>query len=139
MTDIESEKSALRSCLDQLWEAYAQGDAKAIAELYHTNANLVLLGHEVAVGRPALEQEYAKLLAMDALRSDTRVRRSFRIHLINSDVAVVDAAARLSRTVAGGEEERLGDVYFTIVAVKEDGEWRLGAVRGANETNIAAP
>src|SRR5215510_5579547 len=125
-TDIESEKSALRDCLDRLWEAYARADAGAIAQLYHPNANLVLLGKEVAVRRSALEREYAKLLAMDSLRSDTRVKRAFRIHLINADVAVVDAAARLSRIDAEGCEEQLGDVYFTIVAVKASGEWRLG-------------
>jgi len=139
MTDIESEKSALRDCLDQLWDAYSRADAKAIAELYHSNANLILLGQEVAVGREALEREYKKLLAIDSLRSDTRVKRAFRIHLVTGDVAIVDAAARLSRTAAGGEEEKLGDVFFTIVAVKENGEWRLAGIRGANETNIAPP
>jgi uncharacterized protein (TIGR02246 family) len=139
MTDIESEKSALRERLDQLWDAYTRADAKAIAELYHSNANLILMGQEVAVGHQALEREYQKLLALDSLRSDTKVKRAFRIHLVTGDVAIVDAAARLSRTGAGGEQEKLGDVYFTIVAVKESGQWRLAAIRGANETNIAAP
>ena len=135
--DIESEKAKIRDCLDRLWEAVRRGDPRAVAELYHPNANLVLRGEEVAVGRPAIERQYAGLLALDPVRPDTTTTSNLRIHLVRPDVAVVDAAARLTRADASGSRQTLGEVFFTIVAVKDEEGWRLAAVRGADAGNIS--
>ena len=137
--DIETEKAQVRDCLDQLWAALRQGDSRAIAELYHPNANLVLRGEEVAVGRPAIERQYAELLALDPVRRDTSMTSSLRIHLVRPEVAIVDVASRLTRADASGDQEKLGDVFFTIVAVKDEEVWRLAAVRGADPSNLSPP
>ena len=147
MTDMETsvqeneelEKSAIRDCLEQFYAAYSRGDAKSLASLYHPNANLVIQGQEVAVGHAAIEREYIRLIAIDPVRSDTKVTQALRIHLVNADLAVVDAAALLTRLGDGGDEEKLGDAFFTIVVVKDGGRWLLAALRGAREANIAPP
>jgi uncharacterized protein (TIGR02246 family) len=137
--DIETEKAQVRDCLDQLWAGLRQGDPRAIAELYHPNANLVLRGEEVAVGRPAIEQQYAELLALDPVRPDTTFTSNLRIHLVRPDVAIIDAASRLTRADASGDQQKLSDVFFTIVAVKDERGWRLAAVRGADPSNLPPP
>jgi uncharacterized protein (TIGR02246 family) len=137
--DIESERTQVRDCLDRLWAALRQGDPRAIAELYHPNANLVLRGEEVAIGRPAIEQQYAELLVLDPVRPETTITSSLRIHLVRPDVAIVDAASRLTRADAAGDQQKLGDVFFTIVAVKDEQGWRLAAVRGADPSNLSPP
>jgi len=147
MTDMETsvqeneelEKSAIRDCLEQFYAAYSRGDAKSLASLYHPNANLVIQGQEVAVGHAAIEREYIRLIAIDPVRSDTKVTQALRIHLVNADLAVVDAAALLTKPGDGGNEEKLGDAFFTIVVVKDGGRWLLAALRGAREANIAPP
>jgi uncharacterized protein (TIGR02246 family) len=136
--DSEAETTAVRDCLEQLWAAYKRGDPRAIAELYHSNANLVG-GQEVAVGRAAIEQQYTRLLALDPARPDTTVNSNLRIHLVRSDLAIVDAAATLTRADGRGNEEKLGNAYFTIVLTKDQGRWRLAALRGAEAANLAAP
>ena len=45
----------------------------------------------------------------------------------------------MTRTGADGTSEALGEVFFTIVAVKEEEGWRLAAVRGADSSNLAPP
>jgi uncharacterized protein (TIGR02246 family) len=135
----ELEKSAIRTCLEQFYAAYSRGDAKSVASLYHTNANLVIQGQEVAVGDAAIEREYTRLIALDPVRSDTKVTQALRIHLINADLAVVDAAALLTKLGDDGKEEKLGDAFFTIVLLKDDGRWLLAALRGASDGNISPP
>jgi uncharacterized protein (TIGR02246 family) len=135
----EVEKSAIRTCLEQFYAAYSRGDAKSVASLYHTNANLVMQGKEVAVGHAAIEREYTRLIALDPVRSDTKVTQALRIHLVNAELAVVDAAALLIKRGDDGNEEKLGDAFFTIVLVKDDGRWLLAALRGASDSNISPP
>lgn len=135
----ELEKAAIRACLDQFYAAYSRGDAKSVASLYHPNANLVIQGQEVAVGRAAIEREYIRLIALDPIRPDTKVSQALRIHLVNADLAVVDAAALLTKLGDGRTEEKLGDAFFTIVVVKDDGRWLLAALRGASDGNISPP
>jgi len=147
MTDMETsvqeneelEKSAIRDCLEQFYAAYSRGDAKSVASLYHPNANLVIQGQEVAVGHAAIEREYIRLIAIDPVRSDTKITQALRIHLVNADLAVVDAAALLTRLGDGGNEEKLGDAFFTIVVVRDGGRWLLAALRGASDGNISPP
>jgi uncharacterized protein (TIGR02246 family) len=136
--DREAETTAVRDCLEQLWAAYQRGDPRAIAELYHPNANLVG-GGEVAVGRAAIEQQYVRLLDLDPVRPDTRVATNLRIHIVRPDLAIVDVAATLTRTDGSGSEEKLGNAYFTIVMTKDRGGWRIAALRGAEAVNLAAP
>ena len=137
--DIESERAQVRECLDRLWAALRQRDPRAIAELYHPNANLVLRGEEVAIGRPAIEQQYAQLLALDPVRPNTTIASNLRIHLVRPEVAIVDVASRLTGADASGDQQKLGDVFFTIVAVKDEEGWRLAAVRGADPSNLSPP
>jgi uncharacterized protein (TIGR02246 family) len=137
--DIESETAQVRDCLDRLWAALRRGDHRAIAELYHPNANLVLRGQEVAIGRPDIERQYAELLALDPVRPETTITSGLRIHLVRPDVAIVDVASRLTRADAAGDPQELGDVFFTIVAVKDEQGWRLAAVRGADPSNLSPP
>jgi uncharacterized protein (TIGR02246 family) len=137
--DIESERAQVRDCLDRPWAALRQRDPRAIAELYHPNANLILRGEEVAVGRPAIEQQYAQLLALDPVRPNTTIASNLRIHLVRPEVAIVDVASRLTWADASGDQQKLGDVFFTIVAVKDEEGWRLAAVRGADPSNLSPP
>ncbi|MGH9767030.1 MAG: YybH family protein [Blastocatellia bacterium] len=137
--DIEVEKAAIRECLEQLWLAYKRGDSRVIAELYHSNANLVISGNEVAVGQTAIEREYAKIIALDPVRPDSNFRQSLRIHLVTPGLAIVDAAGAITKANADGTEERLGEAFFTAVLVKETGQWRIAALRGASPDNISPP
>ena len=137
--EIEAEKAAVADCLDQFWAAFARGDARAIAALYHPNANLVLGGEEVGIGRPAIEQQYTRILEVDPLRPGTTITHNRRIHLVRSDVAIIDLAARLTTTGAAGDPQPSAAVFFTIVAVKDEEGWRLAAVRGADSSNLSPP
>ena len=137
--DIEAERAQIRDCLDRLWAALERGDPRAIAELYHPNANLVLRGEEVAVGRSDIERQYEKVLALDPVRPETTITSSLRIHLVRPDLAIVDSASRLTSADASGEPQKLGDVFFTIVAVKDEQGWRLAAARGADPSNLSPP
>lgn len=111
-------------------EAWRRRDAGALADLMHPNANYPLGTGEAVVGRPAIEARLEPLCAMVPRDVETE-SESLRIHLVTPDLAIVDSVARNVRVGAGGERETLSTEAFTIVAVREEGEWLVAAIRGA--------
>lgn len=110
-------------------EASRRGDVQALAALHHPNANNRQPSGEAIVGRAAIAEHLATLFAMipEDVESETTDQW---IHLVTPDVAVIDLRVRNYRRLEAGEREGVSDEGFTIVAVREEGEWLVAAVRG---------
>ena len=111
-------------------EANRRRDAEALAHLMHPNANYPLPDGTAVVGRAAIAKHLAPLLAMvpEDIEHDTVAQR---IHRVTPDVAIIDIVARNYRRTEAGEREAISDEAFTMVAVREEGQWLVAGIRGA--------
>jgi len=104
------------------WQkAFMAGDADAIGELYAEDATLVLVSMDVhAVGRPAIRDAWAALIAMGSVDS---IDVSEDNQTIVGDVAYAHVAGVMHGEM-GGEKV---DIPFRATEVQrrgDDGTWR---------------
>ena len=134
--DIESERAQVRDCLDRLWAALKQGDPRDRGVISpecqprpaRRGGGHWPTGHRAAI-RGAARPRPGAAGDHDHLKPPDPPARP--------DVAIVDAASQLTQADASGDQHKLGDVFFTIVAVKDEQGWRLAAVRGADPSNLS--
>jgi uncharacterized protein (TIGR02246 family) len=112
------ETAAIRKALDAFAAAFNRGDAAALAATFTTDAEYVDETGEVTLGREAIQQEVADLLAETPDLKLALGEPSVR--LIRPDVATARGTATL--TVADGGT---ADGGFTAVFVRENGAWRI--------------
>ena len=122
-------KAEIEDLLARAAEANRRGDAQAMAHLHHPNANNRSPSGEAVVGRAAIAEQLAALFAMIPEDVETETTDQW-IHLVTPDVAVIDVRVRNYRRLETGAREVLSDEGFTMVAVREEGEWLVAAVRG---------
>ena len=111
-------------------EANRRRDAQALADLHHPNANNRQPSGEAVVGRAAIAKHLATLFEMipEDIESETTDQW---IHRVTPDVAIIDLRVRNYRRLETGDREAFSEEGFTMVAVREEGEWLVAAVRGA--------
>ena len=123
-------EAEIEHLLTRAADAYRRRDAQALADLYHANANNRQPSGEAVVGRAAIAEQLAVLFEMIPEDIETETTDQW-IHLVTPDVAIIDMRVRNYRRLETEEREVLSDEGFTMVAVREQGEWLVAAVRGA--------
>ena len=109
-------------------DAQKRRDARASAALFHPNANMPTAGG-FGVGREAIEKHFEAVLPMMPTDLEHQVT-SKNVHYVTPDLAIVDTVGESFRKTDGGR----GNVSmegFTMIAIREEGEWLWGGIRGA--------
>ncbi len=110
--------------------AMARSDARAIAALFHPKANFPTPAGDFAIGRAAMISHLETAFAAIPEDIEHQTIRE-HIHLVTADLAVVDTVGENYRRAATGDRELVSAEGFTLVAVREAGEWVWAGMRGA--------
>jgi uncharacterized protein (TIGR02246 family) len=137
-TKTESaETAAVRQTSRLFAEAFAKGDAKAMAALWTENGEYDGLDAEPLRGRAALEGAYATFFKNNPKATlDARVDS---VRLLGPRAAVEDGTLRSGLS---GEKAQRGETRFSAFLVLEDKGWRFASVREweeepANQVTLA--
>ncbi len=88
------DETAIRQILSGMEDAWDRGDAKAWAQYFSRDAELITVTGEVVQGRDGIEERFASLFA-DVL-SGSRLTQKIRVlRLLRPDVAVADTDMEL--------------------------------------------
>ena len=122
-------ENQVEELLERSADATRRRDAGVLAQLMHPNANQGPAGGEPIVGREAIAAQLAPLLATvpDDIEQEKIARQ---IHFVTPNLAIVDEVVANVR-VASGERTTVSTEAFTIVVIRDSGEWLVAAVRGA--------
>jgi uncharacterized protein (TIGR02246 family) len=108
--------------------AVAARDVAAVVSLYHENACITTLGGRFAVGRAAITEHLAKILPgvpQDVVHDVT----SEHVHFVTSNLAICDSVGETHSNSASGEDEVRSVEAFTLIAVRDRGEWLWAGLR----------
>ena len=111
-------------------DAHERRDAHASAALFHPNANMPTLEGSFGVGRAAIEQHFETVLPMMPDDLEHQVT-SKNVHYVTPDLVIVDTVGENYRKTTDGGREKRSVEGFTMIAVREQGEWFWAGIRGA--------
>ena len=123
------DKAQIRDLIPQFTAAWSRGDAQAIAGLFASDGDLIIPTGNVFSGRESITAFYASVLTQ-GYRGSKGTGEIARIRFVQPGVAVGDGTWSIT-----GARDRAGQVaapergVFTFVAVKQDGKWRISALR----------
>ena len=127
----EDEK-AIRSAVDAFAQAFAKGDAKAIAGLFTENGEAVDPEGKAIQGREALENHYAARLAeIPEAKLEPGVES---IKPLAPGVATVNGRSR----VVGSDGSEVGGARYAATFVERDGKWLVASLREVPETKTVS-
>lgn len=111
-------------------DAQERRDAHASAALFHPNANVPTAAGDFGVGRAAIKKHFEAALPMipDDLEHHVTAKN---VHYVTPDLVIVDTVGENYRKAADGGREKLSMEGFTMVAIREHGEWLWAGIRGA--------
>ena len=122
--------AAIRASSDAFVAAFDKGDAKAVAELWTADGQLVDEAGEVYSGRPAIEAAYAKFFQE---HPGVKIKVTIdSVRMLNAEAAIEEGHASVEPVPAGAA----GSANYTAVHVKQDGKWQMASV---HEASSAAP
>ena len=111
-------------------DAHERRDAHDSTALFHPNANVPTLAGDFGVGRAAIEKHFEAVLPMipdDIVHQVT----TKNVHYVTPDLVIVDTVGQNYRKTAAGGREMLSVEGFTMIAIRERGEWLWTGIRGA--------
>jgi len=115
---IAADEAAVRAHFASFAEAWERSDARAVAEGHAEDADILRPNQPLVVGRPAIEDFYAKMFA-GPLKGVSKKTVVDRVRLLGPDVAVVDSSYTLDR-----DEPTLHAKGASVsIFVKRDGRW----------------
>ena len=116
--DPASEEGAIRAHFQDFADAFAKGDARAVAAGYTDDADIVRPNQPPVVGRAAIQAFYEQMFA-GPLKGVAKTTQVDRVRLVTPTVAVVDSSYTLDR------DEPALHVRGTSLSVleKRDGLW----------------
>jgi len=119
--DYGDQEKLLRLQADQYAEAFAKGDAKAIADMWAKDATFVDAGGRGFHGRQEIEKLYTRYFSNSGGQPLAVNVESIRFP--SSTVAVEEGTTHMSQAASPGSANR-----YTAVHVKEDGRWQMYSV-----------
>lgn len=128
-TESAKEAEAIRKNIARYVEAYNQGDAQTLAELWGHDGQWITPDGQQISGRKAIQSELAASLADQ--EKTTLVLSHVSIRFLAPTVAIEEGTARLLHAAEPPEE-----TTYMAIHVKEDGQWKLNTIR---ETAIPVP
>ena len=111
---------AIRESSAAFAAAFDKGDAKAIAEMWTAEGELIDAAGKVHRGRPAIEAAYAEFFQTHPNEKIDVAVDSIR--MLSSDAAIEEGRASLSGLEAGASN-------YSAIHVKSDGKWKMAVVR----------
>lgn len=126
----EADEAAIRASAKAFSEAFARGDARAIAAMWTDSGTLSDETGQTFKGRKPIEEQYAALF-----KAEPKARIEIALQSVEfpaANVAVEDGVARvISKQGAHPVASR-----YTAVHVREEGKWLMASVR---ESSIELP
>ena len=119
----DPDEKAIRLVADAFAKAYNAHDAKAIANLFTPQGELVDEEGSVKQGRSAIEREFTQIFETFPQAKISISIKSVR--LISPNVAAEDGSADVIREPG----EAGGLTRYTVVHVKQDGKWLIASTR----------
>jgi uncharacterized protein (TIGR02246 family) len=108
--------------------AVSAGDVPAVVSFYHENACLTTLGGGFAIGREAIAEHLTKILP-GVPQDVVHDVRSEHVHFVTADLAICDSVGETHRESPSGEGEVRSVEAFTLIAVRDHGEWLWAGLR----------
>lgn len=126
--ETAEDEAAIDMLTDKFTEAWANGDAKAIAALYAVDADRMEITGVISKGREEIETNVAEILSMYE-GSQVKIERTSPIRFIKPNIAVWDGTWEIigAPEVEGEPPPTKG--AGTVVAVKQNGQWLCAADR----------
>ncbi len=111
-------------------EAHERRDAHASAALFHPNANMPTTDGDFGIGRAAIEQHFETMFPMmpDDIEHQITAKN---VHYVTPDLVIVDTVGETYRKTTNGSPEKRTKEGFTMIAIREQGEWLWAGIRGA--------
>ena len=122
-------EAALQKNAEAFVEAFDKGDAKAVAAFFTEDGDIIDQDGRQIKGRAAIEKTYSKVFA-DAKGAKLFIKIT-SLRVVSSDLALEDGLTEVVPADGGPPSA----ARYSVVHVKQDGEWRLESVREA----IAVP
>jgi uncharacterized protein (TIGR02246 family) len=131
LTDRPEDERAIRAMADAFVRAYNAGDSKALAALYTEDAESIDEHGERIKGRPMIEGAYSSIFQE---RPGAAIRLSIdSLRFLGPDVAKEEGRTRVKPR--GNEPETVR--RYTVLYVKQGGQWLHSSVREEHDTGLA--
>jgi uncharacterized protein (TIGR02246 family) len=124
--------AAIRDSSEAFVAAFDKGDAKAVAEFWTADGQLVDEAGQVYSGQPAIAAAYAKFF-QEHPGVEIKVTID-SVRMLNDGAAIEAGHASLEPVPAGAA----GSAKYTAVHVKQDGKWRMALVHEATGDALAS-
>ncbi len=119
----QQDEQAIRRVAQEYLAALARGDAKAMGELWTADGDVVDAAGHSYPARSVIGPEASE---SDAERPVVKLTGS-KIRFLTPDVALEDGTSEVSHPSTQGVAPLVG--RFTVIWVKQDGNWRLASLR----------
>lgn len=121
--DLQSQEQAIRATVEQFVQAYNAHDAKAVAELFLPQAQIVDEADNTIQGRADIESLYAEVFQE---QPETGISVNVTsIRFIGTSLAIETGTT--TTIPPAGQAPETG--RYSVVHVKSDGKWLMGVVR----------
>lgn len=122
--DVPAEQVAIGDVLKEVDQAWSNGDIKAAARFYATDADLVDPKARWFQGRTQVEQHLADLRS-GVFNKAERTSQVAKVRFVHADVAVVNERWRIS--AASGDQASVRGMGLLVMA-RQQGAWRIVTV-----------
>jgi uncharacterized protein (TIGR02246 family) len=130
-TERPADVKAIKQVTEAFTNAFSAGDAKAVADLYTDDAELIDENGELIQGRPTIRDFYAALF--NERKGATIEIAPASLRFLGPDVAKEDGQTRVNPS--GGEPATYRD--YTVLYVKQGGRWLHSSVREEHSIGLA--
>lgn len=121
--DTNSDETAIRQLITDFATAWNRHDAKAMAESYADDADMLNPFGRAAKGRAEIEQLFTDEHA-HAMKASTFSVGHIDVHRLSSDVAVAEAPTDVSGMLSPeGKALPPLKIHLVIICTKKDGKW----------------
>jgi len=126
------EEQAIRQVVDRVIKAYDAHNAKLLAELFTTDAEIVDAAGQWLQGRAAIEQVFAA-----AFKAHPKAKIEIKIDSIRFLAPTVAMEEGIS-TVTHEPGEPGEPSRYTVLHVKQDGKWQMASARDLENNEVTA-
>lgn len=125
----DQDEAQIRKLIPSFTDAWARSDAQGIAWLFAPDGDLVIPTGSVFSGRQAITGFYASVFE-EGYRGSKGSGNIVRLRFVRPDTALCDGTWSITGAHdKDGKEAAPERGVFTVVAVKQEGKWRISALR----------
>lgn len=125
----DQDETQIRKLIPAFTDAWARADGQGIARLFAPDGDLVVPTGNVFSGRETIAGFYTSVFAQ-GYRGSKGTGDIVRLRFVRPDVALCDGGWSITGAHdKDGKESPPERGVFTVVAVKQEGRWRISALR----------